>query len=308
MRSFVATVVAATFSCLLFGSLLRTAEAQGIVTGTVECQGELQKLPNGLLGCSQPTHVRHLGKGGPGSGNPNDYGMCGILSINMNVAEDLTWKDDVQIVVNSAGEYEIQVGINNTSVGLKPPVAQYTCVYFHAFKGVPPISDGVGLTPAPFSAGTSGGSAPISASPAYACIWAGFEGDLAASPKPGSVAVAEGKAGAQFFKTETEFSAQSATSYAFCSGYTAPSWLWHYLNNSGVSIDTPTNLGINKKDYWCYMDLIQDDIVDFGPVYTVIAQINISSTGDYSLGGIFHKMVTGENSVSMGYNCLPLTQ
>lgn len=305
MKSFVATMVSATFCFYLLSVfLVRTAQAQDITTGSLTCQGELQQLPDGLFGCTQNTGVRHLGKGGPGSGNPKDYGMCGILSVSMEVAEQVPWKNAVQIVVDKAGFYALQVGVSSKSA--KAPTAQWTCVNFSGFKGVPAIPDGVGLTPAPFSSGTSPSSTPISASPGFACIWAGFEGDLAGNPHPGSISVAEGGASAQYFKPETKFSAQNATSYAFCSGYTAPSWkTWHYLHNSGVSTTTPTNLGINKKDYWCYMDLIQDDITDFGPIYTVNAAINISKSGDYSLGDIFLK---GDNSVSMGYNCLPLTQ
>jgi hypothetical protein len=292
--------------CLLVVVLPTTAQASDpIVTGSVSCKGELQQLPNGFVGCRQPLPVRHLGKGGPGGVNPNEYGMCGILGVTMSVVEGVPWKDDVQIVVDSAGFYVLQLGISNTSVGLKPPEAKYTCVYFSGFTGLPPISDAVGLTPTPFSSGSSSGSALISGSAGYACIWAGFEGNLAGNPGPG-FAVAQGGASAQYFIPETKYSAQNATSYAFCSGYATPSWKrWHYVNNSGGSTSTPRSLGINKKDYWCYMDLIQDDITDFGPAYTVIANINISSSGDYSLGDIFAK---GLDSVSMGYNCLPLAQ
>jgi hypothetical protein len=306
MRFFVATVAAALCFCLLAGFLSRTAQAAGpIVTGSFSCKGKLQQLPNGFVGCTLRLPVRHLGKGGPSGGNPNEYGMCGILGVTMNVAEQVSWKDDVQIVVDSAGFYTLQLGISNTLVGVKPPEAQYTCVYFSGFSGLPPISGAVGSTPTPFSSGSSLGSATIPGSADYACIWAGFEGDLAGKPTAGS-AVAQGDASAQYFKPETRFSAQHAKSYAFCSGYTAPTWKgWHYVNNSGGSTSTPKSLGIKKQDSWCYMDLIQDNITDFGPVYTVIASINISSSGDYSLGGIFKK---GPDSVSMGYNCLPLAQ
>ncbi|MGO9931642.1 MAG: hypothetical protein ACLPV8_07505 [Steroidobacteraceae bacterium] len=304
MKSCVVMLVAAIFwFCLQSVFLLRTAEAQ-ITTGKLTCTGDLVQLPNGLFGCSQTLPVRHLGKGGAGSGNPRDYGMCGILGMAMEVEEQLPWKDAVQIVVDASGFYKLQIGVLPKSG--KPPTAQWTCVNFWGFTGVPPISDGFGLTPAPFSSSTSPSSVLISGSAGDACIWAGFEGDLAGSPKPGSFGLAEGGASAQYYRPETKLGAQSATTYAFCSGYTvSPSWKWHFLYNSGVSTSTPRNLGINEKDFWCYMDLIQDDISGFGPIYSVSAQINISGTGDYSLGGIF---LSGDNSVSMGYNCLPLAQ
>jgi len=307
MKSFVAILVAATFwFCLQTVFLLRTAEAQ-ITTGSLTCSGELEQLPNGLFGCSQNTGVRHLGKGGPGSGNPKEYGMCGILSMTMEVAAQVPWKNAVQIIVDTEGFYKLQVGVS--SKGAKAPMAQWTCVNFWGFTGVPALSDGFGLTPAPFSSGPSPGSVPISGSDGLACIWAGFEGDLAGNPRPGSAGLAQGGASAQYFNPDTKFSAQSATTYAFCSGYTAKAWKgWNFLNNSGTSTSTPTNLGINQKEFWCYMDLIQDDITDFSPIYLVSAQINISKGGDYSLGGIFRKVLTGVNSVSMGYNCLPLAQ
>jgi hypothetical protein len=263
------------------------------------------QLPNGFAGCTQRIPVRHLGKGGPSTGNPNDYGMCGILSVDMPVTEDFAWKDDVQIVVDSAGYYALQVGISNTTVGLKPPIAQWTCVYFSAFTGLPALSDGTGFTPGSFSGGSSGGSLPISGSAGNACIWAGFEGDLAGKPAQAGP-VAAGGASAQYYHPETKFSAQNATSYAFCSGYKSASWTgWQYRNNSGSSTTTQTNLGINKKNWWCYMDLIEDNISNFGPAYNVMASLNISKNGEYSLGGIFK--VSG-GSVSMGYNCLRLAQ
>lgn len=306
MKSFVATMVSATFCiCLLSVFLSKSAQAQ-ITTGSLTCTGELKELQDGLFGCTQNTGVRHLGKG-PGGGNPKDYGMCGILSMSMEVAEQVPWKNSVQIVVDATGLYRLQVGVS--SKGAKAPTAQWTCINFSGFKGLPPISDGVGLTPAPFSSGISPGNMTIPGSAKYACIWAGFEGDLGGKPHQGSASVAQGLASAQYDKPDTKFSAQNATSFAFCSGYTTPSWNgWQYHLNKGVSTSTPTNLGINKKDLWCYMDLIQDDIVDFGPIYSVSAAINISKSGDYSLADIFHKKLTGENSVSMGYNCLLLAQ
>jgi hypothetical protein len=305
MKSLVATAVSAAFCfCLLSVFSSKTAQAQPIVTGSVTCTGELQQLPDGLYGCTKPLPVHHLGKGGPGGVNPRDYGMCGILSLGMEAAEGVPWKNDVQIVVDSSGNYALQLGVSNK--GAKAPIAQWTCVYFWGFNGLPSISHGVGFTPADFSSGTTLNSKPIPGSDGYACIWAGFEGDLAGNARPGSAGVAQGDASAQFDSPVTKFSAQNATSYAFCSGYAAPGWKgWHYLNNTGTSTSTPKSLGINKKDYWCYIDSIQVNISSFGPIITVNAQINISPSGDYSLGGIFS---TPGNSVSMGYNCLPLTQ
>jgi hypothetical protein len=305
MKTLVATVLSATFCfCLVTVSASKTAKAQVIKTGSLTCTGELQQLQDGLWGCSQPLPVHHLGTGGPGGVNPNDFGMCGLLGVEMGVGEGVGWKDDVQIVVDSSGTYTLQVGVNQK--GAKPPIAQWTCVYFSGFKGVPPISDGVGFTPASFSSGSAINTKTISGSAPDACIWAGFLGDLAGTPHQGSTGKWEGEASAQYDKPDTKYSAQNSTSYAFCSGYSGPTWKgWHYLHNTGVNTSTPKNLGINKKDYWCYMDLIQDSISTFGPLYVVNAEINISSTGDYSLTQIF---TSGSNSVSMGYNCLPLTQ
>jgi hypothetical protein len=305
MKSLVATAVSAAFCfCLLSAFSSKTAQAQPIITGSESCTGELQQLPNGLYGCTKTLPVHHLGKGGPGGVNPRDYGMCGILSLGMEALEQVPWKDDVQIVVDSSGNYALQLGVSSKTA--KPPVAQFTCVYFWGFKGLPSISHGVGFTPADFSSGTTLSSKPIPGSDGYACIWAGFLGDLGASSSPGQSASAQSDASAQYDSPVTKYSAQNTTSYAFCSGYTAPGWKgWHYLNNTGTSTSTPKSLGKNEKDYWCYIDLIKVNITTFGPGLNINAQINISSSGDYSLGGIFS--VPG-NSVSMGYNCLPLTQ
>lgn len=76
IRSAVTTAVALAF-CFFSLSVLLSRSAQAadpIITGTLNCNGKLKQLPNGFTGCTQQIPVRHLGKGGPSSGNPNDYG------------------------------------------------------------------------------------------------------------------------------------------------------------------------------------------------------------------------------------------
>jgi hypothetical protein len=301
MRSLVVTAVAATVCFgIPFVFPFGTASAKDIENTSYSCKGKAQLMQqNGLYGCTgQPLKVRPLGSGGGGV-NPNDYGMCGVLGVSGLAAET----NEARIIIDN-GYYVPQVASNNPSL---TPTLDVTCVYFKAFKGLPSISDGSFLSPPSFKNGSSVGDKDIASSAGKACIWAGFTGELKAPLAPQT---AGGSASAMYANPETKIESSNATSYAFCSGYTATTWTgWQYVIKSPAYYNIAGTTKINENDYWCYMDGIetQFDISNAGgPLPTTIdAGLKISFTNVYSTIGIY---TTGHHSVGMGFNCLPLQQ
>jgi hypothetical protein len=77
------------------------------------------------------------------SGNPDDYGMCGILYLWGNF--ELITEARVAVVGNG---YEVRMGWSGGSKWA-PGRLQWTCAHFTEFSGVPPAARAEIYQPAP---------------------------------------------------------------------------------------------------------------------------------------------------------------
>jgi hypothetical protein len=291
MRSFVATAVAAAF-CFAFVFPLGSAAAQKIINTTINCNGKVERLENGLYGCTKPLPLQP-----PGGVNPNDYAMCGVLIVS-GLPTPLGQSNptiEARIII-AGGQYAGQLAASSGP----SPVLEITCVHFTAFAGPPPVSDARVSIPPPVNNSTMDVG-----STADACIWAGFIGSLDAAT--GTPTLVRGQASAMYVGPKTEIQAYGATSYAFCYSYTA-SWKgWKYEINAAHYNNSPGTTSVHENRDWCYMDGIQtltDQLNAKHLPKTFDAGLKISS-GVYSTTGIYAK---GASSVGMGYNCLPFNQ
>jgi hypothetical protein len=300
--SMVAAVAA--FFCFCLSLSCFCGEAAAIEYNTASCAGQkVTEGPNGQMGCQVPLPARP--PGGKGASNPNDWGMCGVLSLSGFFNKGT----EARIVVGTNGYYAVDLKYtsDNDTAAKHWPELGWTCVFFREFTGVPVISDATFFIPPGYSGGSS---MNISGSKGNACIWAGVEGALTDVDKD-MYASGGGDAYAQFRSPLTVIGAYNDTSYAFCSGYKGAGWSgWKYSLNRSVGFDyTPQTLTLNKSKYWCYMDGVRAywDLENgashfVGPIHPAI---NISSSGIYSLAGISN---TGFDAVGLGINCLPLAQ
>jgi hypothetical protein len=299
--SIVSTAVVALFSFCLTMSCFCGAAA-GMEHGTASCAGQkVTPGPNGTFNCQVPLPAHPpLGKG---AGNPNDWGMCGVLSLSGFFNSQTA----AQIVVGSNGYYAVDLkytSANDTAAKHWPELG-WTCVFFREFTTVPAVSDATYFAQAGYS-----GPSPmnITGSKGYACIWAGVSGALT-DIDSGAYQMAGGNAYAQFRSPVTVIEGYNDTSYAFCSGYKAAAWTgWKYLISRNMGDHTnPATYTLNESKYWCYMDGViaswNLQISFPGPIQPAI---NISSSGDYSLAGIYDN--GGGDFVGLSMNCLPLAQ
>jgi hypothetical protein len=222
--------------------------------------------------------------------------MCGVLSISGNFGA-LTV---ARIIVDSSGYYAVELIANTPKL---IPTLGWTCVLFSDFTGTPPPSQASFLgAPLPsFKGGMGGGSEKITGSPGNACVWAGLSGNLETVTNEGAF----GDAFAFYAGPETIIGAQNVTSYAFCSGYSAPGWKRWQFSVAGNGIYRPmkvTSIGLNDAEDWCYMTRIEAYLLY--PSYHVgpISASLILSGANYSIGA------TPPGGTWLGFNCLPLKQ
>jgi hypothetical protein len=298
MRPFLISAVAAVFAGSLAFILPSGPASAGVTSATANCpEGTAQKMDDGW-GCTIPLKVRPPGHGG--GSNPNDWGMCGILSLTGSFGPVTR----ARIIVDSSGYYAVQL------IGSAPgtaPSMDWTCVLFTDFKGVPPAADATSSGPPfpSFNGGSGGGSIPIAGSAKNACIWAGLSGNLETLKDGGDVG-AFGDASAQYFGPETILGSMNVTSYAICSGYSSPGWVgWRYLHRGGgyYAPDHIISLGLNDTRDWCYMDFVEAYLIY--PIYSlgpISAGLILSGGGNYSIFG------DPAGGAFVNFNCLPLTQ
>jgi len=292
MRPFRMILFAAIFSfCLALVFPVRTVA--NITTGTASCsEGKITQMPNGAWGCiiSLPVRPPHHG----GASNPNDWGMCGVLGLSGSFGPPTV----ARIIVEPSGYYGVELEAYTPKV---IPTLVWTCVLFTDFTGVPPVSEASYFAPPLYNGGSAGGGKNITGSAGNACIWAGLFGDLETPSNEGGF----GYAFAQFYGPETVIGSQNVSSYAFCSGYTTPSWHgWNYFHHGGGAY-APSGvvpLGVNEAHYWCYMDNIQANLLypnySIGPIS---ANLKLS-------GGNYAMEATPAGGTWMNFNCLPLAQ
>jgi hypothetical protein len=300
MRRFLMVWATAVFvGCLAF--VFPSRAMAEITSGTVSCpEGKATKMiVNNMegYGCVKQLGVRPP-HGGGGSSNPDDWGMCGVLSLSGQFGPPTV----AQVIVDpTSGYYEVQV------FGYMPgyvPTLDWTCVLFSDFRGVPPVSEATSSGAPPdgwaFNGGSTGGiygrSETIPHSAGNACIWSGLFGDLTLYVTADQSA--EGAAYAQYDGLESSLGSKNVTSYAFCSGYSSASWRgWKYLH-TGFEGPVPAG-GLHDSQYWCYMNGVL--------VNNIQGSITAIDVGMKLSGGTYSSVATSPFTY-MGYNCLYLEQ
>jgi hypothetical protein len=243
--------------------------------------------------------VGRPGKGG--SSNPNDWGMCGILSVSGNFGPPSV----AEIIVDSSGYYQPRVFALSASV---VPTMEMTCVLFTDFKGVPAASDAISSGSPPDGWSYKGAYKPIAGSAGQACIWAGLYGNVETINQAEQGAF--GFAAAQYAGPDTVNGSQNVKTYAFCNGYSAASWKGWNFYTKGMGWDDPPSGGksisLDKANTWCYMQGIQTRLLwpNFA-VGVISASLKISSKGDYSIAA---NAPGGQGGTYISWNCLALKQ
>lgn len=278
---------AALFCCLAL--VFPSRAMAGITTGTAQCDSSNTKQLDNAVGCVIPLHVKEPGH--KGSGNPDDWGMCGVLSLKANFGPETV----ARIIVDSSGLYQVELQAYKKDV---LPTLKWTCVLFSDFKGTPSDAEATSFGPVD----VKGGAKDIAGSAGNACPWAGVSGNLEGLSNEGAF----GSAFAEFETPVTSISASAGvSSYAFCSAYSAASWKgWKYLlPHAGVyNLPHPVKLGLSDTEDWCYLGGMQAHL-SYPPysVGVISAGLDLSG-GDYSVDA------TPAGGTWMSYNCLPLTQ
>jgi hypothetical protein len=215
--------------CVASACLSQAAEA--VETGTTKATGKCDD--NG--GCSSTTPI---GVSAPGSGDPDDWAMCGILYL-AGGRFDLLEVARIEVVGN---KYVVQL---NWSGGnpIAPVQVTWTCAGFTEFSGVPAPSEARISFPAPVTA--AGGGPPASnaiAGLTDACVWAGLEGSLLSKagvgPHPGAVYTqAESTGNTVAGVQPTELTGSSLSTYAFCYTYVgkSPSVKYEFVPGSSIT-------------------------------------------------------------------------
>ncbi len=300
MRRFLVVPFTAAILCCLALAFPSKARA-GITSGSVSCpEGKATKMTVNNMegyGCTKQLGVR-TPHGGGGSSNPDDWGMCGVLSLSGQFGPSTV----AQIIVDPSGYYTVQVFGNMPTL---VPTLDWTCVLFTDFRGVPPPSDATASGMPPngwaYNGGSGGGiygnSEIIPHSAGNACIWSGLFGDLTTYNSAGQAA--EGAAYAQYTGLESALGSKNVTSYAFCSGYSTASWRdWKYLH-AAFSGAVPAG-GLHDSEYWCYMNgVLVQNIQE--SITSISAGMDLSSSGTYSF-------VALSPYTYVGYNCLYIEQ
>lgn len=102
------------------------------------------------------------------SGNPSDYGMCGILGVYGNLAR----AKEARITI--AGN-QYQATLVWTGGGITPPIElEWTCVHLTEFSGLPAAAKFEVNQPSPVTSSSGSASSRQIAGEPDACIWTGI--------------------------------------------------------------------------------------------------------------------------------------
>jgi hypothetical protein len=278
--------------CLIVACFSRQAGAGEFTIGTADCTGE----PIGntrTIGCTYKLPVGPPPDGGHEiSVPPDDYGMCGFLSL----AGFFDQNTIARIIIGADGYYEVQriwsAGHNTPS---ERPEVGWTCVRVTQFTPLPPLSDMNFLVPLPATNLITIGA------PTQACIWAGMSGGFSLDVDQ---VIGVGAAYNSVNNAANGLPAPApdvVKSYAFCSGFASKTWSgWKYLINaiSLGNFGTGKKVGlvpaVNRNQHWCYIDTLT------GSGGRVSAELGFLPSGDYA--------EDVSQGMRMGYNCLPFSQ
>lgn len=231
-------------------------------------------------------------------GNPNDYGMCGIVALSGNFARARY----AQIIV-VGNSYKATVGW--TGGGVYSPIGLYwTCAYLREFSGLPASSKAVLSLPPPVTASGFGYNRKQVGSKPDACIWTGIKGDLL-SPARGLTPQMDTQfeAGDKTF-AEVQSLEKPLSTYAFCYTFTGMSSSWKYKRIGPFGPSPMTGLmpmdlpGTNPNKFWCFMIGVQGGEITATPRFNAYLNISVSpAVYNYSV-----------NSEGLYWNCLQFSQ
>jgi hypothetical protein len=233
-------------------------------------------------------------------GNPNDYGMCGILAVAGNFAR----VRNARIIV-AGNRYE--ANLQWTGGGYLPPIAlEWTCAYLTEFSGLPAHTKFALNLPPPVTA--NGGSLvhkQIAGKP-DACIWTGIAGGLPAADQGPLPDVNTQFETGDKSVSSVQSSGTSLSTYAFCYTFTGKSSSWKY-NRIGPSPISPTATtltdlsGTNQNKFWCFMAGVRGD-----PVITATPRFNAFLQINHMVSPAVYAYYV--NSRGLYWNCLAFSQ
>jgi hypothetical protein len=233
-------------------------------------------------------------------GNPNDYGMCGILALGGNFARARNAR--IIVVGNS-----YQANLQWTGGGFIPPIAlEWTCAHLTEFSGLPALSKFALNVPPPVTA--SGGSVnrkQVGSKP-DACLWTGIAGGLPAPDQgsPPDVNTQVETADKTFAAVQS--SGESLSTYAFCYTFAGKSSSWKY-KRIGPFVPSPTTStpidlpGTNQNMFWCFMVGVRG-----GPLITATPRFNAFLNIDRTVSPAVYSYYV--NSLGLYWNCLTFAQ
>jgi hypothetical protein len=223
----------------------------------------------------------------PGGADPNDSGMCGVLSLSGTFYDSTV----AEIVVRD-GYYSV----HRRWPASQPdgPTVGWTCVHFSDFTGLPSAPQAEIFLP-PTVVSSTGGllqQKTIGGFP-QACIWEGVAGGFSTQGGGFASAAPDRSTGTTTVSAQSVASTTIST-YPYCFSFTSPV-SWTYLEPN-VWILTPPgppeNLSISTKQNWCYMEGIAPLAQD------VDAGLSIMSS-------TYHLSTTNADVM---FNCLSLSQ
>lgn len=233
-------------------------------------------------------------------GNPNDYGMCGILALGGDFA-----RARVARIIVVGNRYE--ANLQWTGGGYLPPIAmEWTCAYLTEFSGLPALSKFALSLPPPVTASSGSLVHKQIAGKPDACIWTGIAGGLPAADQGPLPDVNTQFETGDKSVSSVQSSGTSLSTYAFCYTFTGKSSSWKY-NRIGPfplspTATTPTDLpGTNQNKFWCFMAGVRGD-----PVITATPRFNAFLEIDHTVVPAVYAYYV--NSRGLYWNCLPFSQ
>lgn len=228
-------------------------------------------------------------------GNPNDYGMCGIVGLYGNYG-----RAKVARIIIVGDRYA--GNLQWTGGGVIPPIElELTCAFLKEFTGLPAASKFAINQPPPVASSAS--PKQIAGKP-DACIWTGIE----LGPSPGAAPTFDVSTQAQSGGDKTIAAAQTLTgsisTYAFCNSFAGKTTAWKYRRigpfTASPTVSAPAILpGTAKSKYWCFLVGVQGDEVVATPGFHANLQTDALSPHDYQYD---------VNSQGLYWNCLQFAQ
>lgn len=235
------------------------------------------------------------------SGNPSDYGMCGILGVYGNLAR----AKEARITI--AGN-QYQATLVWTGGGITPPIElEWTCVHLTEFSGLPAAAKFEVNQPSPVTSSSGSASSRQIAGEPDACIWTG----IARLPSSGDDATTfdvstQAESGGNKTVASAQTLAGSLSTFAFCYTFAGKSSAWKYKRTGPFTASPITSMpgvdlpGTAQSQFWCFMVGVQGDKISATPAFSASLQI------DHMVHPSLYQYYV--NSQGLYWNCLPFSQ